>query len=349
MDSSFNRLSKSIESLRFPLILFIIMLHCYTSTRSQMSGHGTYFRIIYPLSLWAGETGVPAYFFISGLLLFNSKKSYGQKLVSRIKTLFVPYLFYNGIILVGYLVLMIMGEPAVILDKSLADYNFFDYIRALWDRGEWSGGNSSPLLCPFWYIRNLMVLVLISPILYNIIKYTKLIFPIVMGVLWINCYDSAYTFQSLTMFSLGAFFPINNYNPIPLLNNYKYFFVSAFVVLGIMDFSHNYIHVTYALQFHRLSLIANVFFLIWIGEYLSKFHLYSSSLSKSAFFVFSIHYPLTLGLRPFFSYISNLPDIVLAIIYIACVCIITFICVGVYFGLRMIAPRLLNVITGSRS
>ena len=130
MESSFNRLSKSIESLRFPLILFIIMLHCYTSTSSQMSGHGTYFRIIYPLSLWAGETGVPAYFYISGLLLFYSKKSYNQKLVSRIKTLLIPYLFFNGIILVGYLSLMFMGKPAVILEKSLADYNFFDYIRA---------------------------------------------------------------------------------------------------------------------------------------------------------------------------------------------------------------------------
>ena len=349
MESSFNRLSKSIESLRFPLILFIIMLHCYTSTSSQMSGHGTYFCIIYPLSLWAGETGVPAYFFISGLLLFYSKKSYNQKLISRIKTLLIPYLFFNGMVLVGFLSLMFMGKPAVILDKSLADYNFFDYIRAFWDRGEWSGGNSSPLLCPFWYIRNLMVLVLLSPLLYYIIKYTKLIFPIVMGVLWINCYDSAYTLQSLTMFSLGAFFPINNYNPIPLLNNYKYIFVSAFVVLGIIDFCHNFIYVPYAMQYHRLSLIANVFFLIWIGEHLSKYHLYSSSLSKSAFFVFAIHYPLTLVLRPFFSYINNFTDSILAIVYIVCVGVVTCICVGVYFGLRLIAPRLLSVITGSRS
>ena len=270
VDTSFNRLSASIENLRFPLILFIITLHSYTSTCYLMAGHGTYFRLIYPIALWIGETGVPAYFFISGLLLFYSDKSYSQKLLSRIKTLLIPYLFFNGIILVGYLTLMVIGRPVPILEKNLADYSFLDYIRAFWDRGSWSNGNGSPLLCPFWYLRNLMVLVFLSPLLFYIIKYTKLLFPIIMGVLWINSYDSAYTLQSLTMFSLGAFFPITNNNLVPLFDKYKYWFVCIFVILGFIDNCHNYVFIPYALQFHRLSLIANVFFLILIGENLSK-------------------------------------------------------------------------------
>lgn len=349
VENNFKRLSASIENLRFPLILFIIMLHCYTSTGYQTSGHALYFRLVYPFALWAGETGVPAYFFISGLLLFYSHKSYGQIIVSRVKTLLVPYLFFNGIILLGYLTLMAIGRPVPILEKNLADYHFLDYIRAFWDRGAWSGGNGSPLLCPFWYLRNLMVLVLLSPLFYYIIKYTKLLFPIIMGALWINCYDSAYTLQSLTMFSLGAFFPITNSNPIPLFDKHKYWLVCTFVLLSLIDNSHNYVFVPYALQFHRLSLIANVFFLIWIGEHLSKYHLYSSTLSKAAFFVFAIHYPLTLGLKPLFSYIGQWPDIAIAVIYLICVGAIACICVCGYMILRWIVPGLLKVITGSRS
>ena len=173
---SFQRLSHSIETLRFPLILFIICLHCYTSTSYITVGHDSYFRLIYPFSLWIGETGVPAFFFISGLLLFYSKKNYKQKLISRVNTLLVPYLFFNALILCGYLCLMLMGKPVVILEKNLSDYSFVDYLRAFWDRGSWSHGNSSPLLCPLWYIRNLIVLVIVSPILY----FTKYFLPFTM-------------------------------------------------------------------------------------------------------------------------------------------------------------------------
>ena len=46
--SFLHRMSTSIETLRFPLILFIICLHCYTSTSAATRGHDIYFRLIYP-------------------------------------------------------------------------------------------------------------------------------------------------------------------------------------------------------------------------------------------------------------------------------------------------------------
>ena len=346
---SFQRLSYSIETLRFPLILIIICLHCYTSTSSFTIGHDSYFRIIYPLSLWIGETGVPTYFFISGLLLFYSKKSYHQKIESRGMTLLVPYFFFNAVILCGYICLMIMGKPSVILEKDLADYTILDYVRAFWDRGSWSNGNGVPLLCPLWYIRNLMILVIVSPILHYTIKYTKLLFPFLVGILWINAHDSAYTLQSLTMFSLGAYFPIVNRNPIDIMDRYKALLISAFVFLALLDFLHLYIYIPFALPIHRLSLIVNTFFLICIcGEYLYRHKIYSSLLSKSAFFVFCIHYPLTLALRPIFERINNDIDIILVLVYLTSVVSIASVCVLIYMILHFLMPKFLNLVTGNR-
>ena len=348
-NQSFQRLSRSIEVLRFPLILFIICLHCYTSISSITKGHSSFFHITYPFSLWIGETGVPAYFFISGLLLYYSKKTYAQKLRSRFNTLLVPYLFFNGIILCGYLFLMVIGKPAVILEKDVADYSIIDYIRAFWDRGSWSGGNGAPLLCPFWYIRNLIVLVVLSPVFFYVIKYTKLLFPLIVGYFWMNAYDSAYTLQSLTMFSLGAYFPISGKNPIDIFDRYKVVFIGAFLLLATMDILHLYINIPFALPFHRLSLIANTFFVIcMLGEILIRRHIYSPLLSKSAFFVFCIHYPLTLVLRPLYSIISGFPDIVLVMAYLASVICVTLIGVAVYKLLSWMMPGFLNVITGNR-
>jgi len=346
---SYQKLSRSIETLRFPLILLIICLHCYTSTSAVTRGHDIYFRLIYPVSLWMGETGVPAFFFISGLLFFYSKKTFLQKIKSRFHTLLIPYLFFNALILCGYLCLMHFGKSIIILGKDLADYTLIDYIRAFWDRGVWNHGNGSPMLCPLWYIRNLMILVIISPIIFYIVKYTKLLFPVFFGLLWINSHDSAYTFQSLTMFSLGAYFSICDKNPIEVFDKYKRLFVSAFLFLAFMDFLHLFVSVPFALPFHRLSLVANTFFCIsFLGEFLYRHHLYSSFLSKSAFFVFCIHYPFVTNLRPIFTMINGQSDIIHVFLYLGAVIGVTILCVLVFVLLKRMMPGLVNVVTGNR-
>ena len=346
---SYQKLSRSIETLRFPLILFIICLHCYTSTSAVTRGHDTYFRLIYPFSLWLGETGVPAFFFISGLLFFYSKKTYIQKIKSRFQTLLIPYLFFNALILCGYLCLMYFGKTIIITGKNLADYTLIDYIRVFWDRGVWNHGNGSPILCPLWYIRNLIVLTILSPIIYYIVKYTKLLFPVFFGLLWINAHDSAYTFQSLTMFSIGAYFPICDKNPIEVFEKHKVMFVSPFFFLAVMDFLHLYVSIPLALPFHRLSLIANTFFCIcFLGEFMYRHHIYSSFLSKSAFFVFCIHYPFVTNLRPIFTMLNGQSDIIHVFFYLGAVIGVTILCVLVFMLLKCIIPSFINIVTGNR-
>ena len=244
---------------------------------------------------------------------------------------------------------MHFGKSIIILGKDLADYTLIDYIRAFWDRGVWDHGNGSPMLCPLWYIRNLMILVIISPIIFHIVKYTKLLFPVFFGLLWINAHDSAYTFQSLTMFSLGAYFSICDKNPIEVFDKYMRLFVSAFLFLAFVDFLHLFVPVPFALPFHRLSLVTNTFFCIsFLGEFLYRHHLYSSFLSKSAFFVFCIHYPFVTNLRPIFTMINGQSDIIHVFLYLGAVIGVTILCVLVFVLLKRMMPGLVNVVTGNR-
>ena len=129
-----KRLSAAITWLRFPLIFFIILLHCFSVVKLE-GNHDTYFKVIYPLSLWIGETGVPGFFFISGFLFFLSKKSYSQKFQSRFHTLFVPYILWNALLLVCYLLAFVAGHPQEINHKQMVNFEFIDYLRLFWDRG----------------------------------------------------------------------------------------------------------------------------------------------------------------------------------------------------------------------
>ena len=84
-----ERLSAAITWLRFPLILFIIMLHCYSVQRLE-GDHEAYFKVLYPFSLWMGETGVPGFFFISGFLFFLSKRFTGRSWKTESKHYWYP-------------------------------------------------------------------------------------------------------------------------------------------------------------------------------------------------------------------------------------------------------------------
>lgn len=349
-DRYFNRLSVAIETLRFPLMVFIVMLHCYTLTVAQVPGHPQYFKMVYPFSLWIGETGVPAYFFISGLLLFYSRKSYAEKVRSRIRTLLVPYLFFNGVVLAGYVAVWLAGQHVNILGKPMGDCNTLDFLRAFWDKGRWDGGNGSPVLGVFWYLRNLMVLVVLSPLLYYIIRYTRLLLPLVACLLWVNTWHGAYTLQSLTMFSLGAFFPICGVNPVAFLDKWWKWVLAGFLLLGAYDLVAHWTNVLPSIpQVHRLSLVANVLLLMRVGEWLSRRGMYSAFLSRSAFFVFCVHYPIALALKPVFRRLADSPDVVIALAYVVSVVVVTMVSVGAYLLLSRLAPRLLNLVTGSRS
>ena len=99
--SNANCLSIIITWLRFPLIFLIVMLHCYSVQRLE-GVHELFFKAVYPFALWLGETGVPAFFFISVFLFFLSKKNYIVKLRSRFHSLFIPYVLWNLLVLLLY-------------------------------------------------------------------------------------------------------------------------------------------------------------------------------------------------------------------------------------------------------
>ena len=198
-NNSSDRLSRAITWLRFPLIFFIIMLHCYSVQRLE-GNHDFYFKVIYPFSLWLGETGVPGFFFISGYLFYLSKKSYLQKIQSRINTLLVPYLLWNLLLLALYLIAYAFGYPQDINGKSIVNYGIIDYLRVFWDRGSYDNGNFTPLLCPLWYIRNLIILSVLSPLFFYLIRYAREVFLLITTIWWMMTYDNAFIPQTILFF-----------------------------------------------------------------------------------------------------------------------------------------------------
>lgn len=344
-----QHLYEAITWLRFPLIFLIILLHCYSTVR-LFGNHGLYFRIIYPFSLWLGETGVPGFFFISGFLFFLSKKRYPQKLETRFHTLLIPYLLWNTLLLGLYIIVFIAGYPQDINGKCIADYTFIDYMRAFWDRGSYDDGNFVPILCPFWYIRNLLIMSVLSPLLYYIIKYLREAYLLVVTVWWLFTPHNAFISQTILFFSLGAYFSILNKNPLVLFNKYKKLCLILFVVFAIGDNISHTISVTPVnLQIHRISLIFNIPALFLLANYCCQHGVTSKLLSNAAFIVFSVHYPIVVVLRKACAAkLSDASDLIHIPLYFLCVMLATSLSLLIYICMDKFCPKLKSILSGNR-
>ena len=343
------RLSETITWLRFPLIFMIIMLHCYSTVR--LSGiHGIYFRGLYPFSLWLGETGVPGFFFISGVLFFLSKKQYKQKLKTRFNTLLIPYLLWNALLLGLYIIAFIAGYPQDINGKSIAEYTFVDYVRAFWDRGSYDDGNFVPILCPFWYIRNLLIMSVLSPLFYYIIKYVHELFLLAIAIWWLLTPHNAFISQTVLFFSLGAYFSILNKKPIDLFIRYSKCFITLCCIFAIADVMTHTIYVTpINLQIHRLALIFNIPVFFLLADYCCQHGFTSKLLPNAAFIVFSVHYPIVVVMRKICATkLGEASDYIHIPLYFICVLLATVISLLIYICLDRYLPKIKNVLSGNR-
>lgn len=344
-----NRLFTAISWLRFPLIFLIIMLHCYSVQRLE-GEHELYFKVVYPFALWLGESGVPGFFFISGYLFFFSKKKYSEKLRSRFHTLFIPYILWNILLLIIYILAYAAGHPQDINGRNLADYSIIDYLRLFWDRGSFDDGNFVPLLCPLWYIRNLLIMAILSPVVYYIIKYVREAFLLLIVAWWIMTYNNAFIPQTIFFFCLGAYFSILNINPLETIIKNKLYYFALFVLFAAGDIiSHVAISTPINLQIHRFALVFNIPVLLLLADYCVQRGYTNKRLMNSAFIVFCVHYPIVVILSKFcISQFSDASDFAHILLYFLCVILSTSISLGFYLLLDRYMPNVKRILSGNR-
>lgn len=116
------------------------------------------------------------FFFISGFLFFcgiNSHVSCLPKIKNRIKSLFIPYVLWNCIFILWYALLFFSPSLNRFVNINVIDTllsgSFVDNIKIIF----WN-----PVNFPLWFLRDLMIMVSLSPFLYYIIKYLRWLAPI---------------------------------------------------------------------------------------------------------------------------------------------------------------------------
>lgn len=349
--------SKCISLLRFPLIVGVIFIH--TNNPLFINGidlnAGTwpvYHEVVSFFSNVLGRISVPLFFFMSGYLFFYkvewSKEAYLKKLSNRKWSLLVPYLFWNilGILIIGLLQILL---PSFVSGtrKLVSDWSFFDFIKAFWVSDDYY-----PFVAQFWFIRDLMLVVLLTPCIYFLIKYGKYWSVLLLGLLWyfhVGITLPGLSWVSIFFFSAGAYFSINRLNLIASFSGFFRFSLPIYLIMALADLSTK--GANYNSYLHNAGILIGIPTCFYLATlYLNKeSKKINNFLTSAAFFVFAIHEPYYAQMRKLI-YKAMKPDsdLELVFLYFVSVVLVIWGALAVYFILKKMFPRFTRVISGGR-
>lgn len=351
--------SKTISFLRFPLIVAVVLIHTQllavneiTKYTLESEEYPIYAAVAYLFAQLICRTAVPIYFIISGFLFFYKTEqftlhTYKDKLKKRCRTLLIPYIIWNILFIIIYNVsgLIFPGSTDHFIDFNLS---LHDWIGFLWGNET----NPMPINYPFWFIRDLIVAVILSPIVYLAIRYAGVLLPVVLGTAWLLNFKSdipGIGINTSFFFSLGAYFSISKKNFVDFIKpHYLKLGVAYALILAIAFMTRE---TDYSIYIKNIGIIFGLAFIIAItGKKISsnKWHT-NKFLTEASFFVFAYHaIALPIIRRAIEMVISLDNDAVLTATYFLWAIIAILLGIGLYYMLRQISPRITSILTGGR-
>lgn len=356
-------LSSTITYLRLPLIIAVVFIHTqlgetiingeYIAGESIFIIHDILFHII---TNEIARIAVPLFFFISGFLFFYRTdtfnfNNYIKKIRKRFRTLLIPYIFWNlAVVLLFLLSQLFLSSLLSGKNKLIVDYSIIDWLNILWDKGD-----GMPICYQFWFIRDLIVVVLLSPLVYYFIKYIKIYGMILLGILWTFglWFDVVgFSITSFFFFALGGWFSINKRDFTIDFNKYRSSSTIIYLILLIVNTIIWYNNIESLGFVYNIGILVGIVTVIsWTAFGLEKNKIKPNTfLAGSSFFVYAYHgMPIALLSKVYMKLTAPfISEFTMIAGYLIIPFIIVSIGVGIYAILHKYLPRFTAFITGGR-
>ena len=166
-------LSRAFQVANLPAMVLVILIHYNTraAIADKSAGDANYF-LQQLLANGIARVAVPFFALAAGFFFFLNyagTASYVRNLRKRVRTLFVPYLVVSVIMTAGFLVAraVVGSSHGVKPLETIAEI----VLR--------------PRSAQFWFLRDLMVLTLVSPVIYLLVRILREFWVVALGAAWL--------------------------------------------------------------------------------------------------------------------------------------------------------------------
>lgn len=307
---------------------------------------------------------VPGFFMCSGFLFFLNYKgfgSYGNKIKSRIRGLCIPYLFWISLsIFVTWFIQDVLGLASLFGAgnmKLIHDFDTYDFLLSYWNLRD----GTSPFLSTLWFLRDLMVCVLLAPILYQVLRLDKvsvlviLVF-IALTILGFSLLNIA--MSSILYFIMGGYLSIQGIKPFAWIKSKQlYLYGTAFILIICYSSVYTEDTLSQGYMYRLLSIAYNVSMVVSVIAIC--LHLEHKTIGVKL---------MTLGIPSYFIYLAHEPymgymlqimlkllkpfEIVYQIVVILIPILYPIFIIGLFYLIfkcfKQYVPKLLSVAVGGK-
>lgn len=306
-----TELFETITWLKAFLCLAVVIIHTPSGLIHTTTENPELFYTPVPEYLTQlARIAVPLFFAISGFLFFRSGKlsldEYFYKIKRRLKSLLIPFFIWNfyGIFVLfcsaTFFFFILNNSDRVETFSNFSGTDWINFFLGFENRD----GRNVPANTVLWFIRDLMICIVASPIIYQFIKRTKLIGLIFLAGIW-TFFVNKISFPeslpgSIFFFSTGTVFALN-YKQITSINFdlKKIFFgsislylllplIPLFLKLSNCNFSNEYFTRVINIATILLGIVAIIIAMIFLKKRIgvpSKIQW----LGNASFFVYCFH------------------------------------------------------------
>lgn len=341
--------SRSLDLLRYPLALVVLTVHTCGSSSAPMGAEPWLGRLV---AAFLTDQSVPVYFFIAGYVFFLNisltREVYTRKLRNRFSSLLVPYVLWNVAALA--LAACYQGgiDSAATLMRRLGE--------ALTGTASTPGGLVFPADSPMWFVRDLMVMAVATPLLAWLFRRKAGKWCIAAaGILWAipatRHWGGWQMQEAFFFFTWGAWMSHGGRDMMHEFRRVRTLSFIAYPASATAAFALAGTHPAAAAWCKTAAIIAGLFFAYNIAAVcVERGHTrWASSLAPAAFFVYCSHVILlppagSLWLRVF---TPATPAGAIAFLALQA-CTVAAIATAAFFAMRRYSPRLLAPFVGGR-
>lgn len=347
-----TRQSNIISTVKCLLVILVVFIHVLPDNNppldSSSSGAFLYSFVSELISHNISRIAVPCFFVFSGYFFyysFDGRLSINwlkNKWRKRTRTLLIPYLTWNILLIV-----IILIKNNILCFGGIKD----DFSCQLQDAGIYGALWGLPINIPLWYMRDLLCLSIIAPLLLFLFKYLKCFGLILLAIPYYLMIESGipgFGTVSLLFFGIGAFMSLNRINIISFFKNFEVpaYCIALILLLTATFLSGTDLHEPIIRLFIPFGIISIINI---VGRFKEQALENGAKLCSCSFFIYAAHWIYvrnwSFGLS---SRIFNDTIFGHFFTYFFSSTITILFCAAVFFLMKRCTPKILKVLNGGR-